>query len=84
MEILVLSFLLALSALILLVKAFGLRFVLKTQLFWDISLTIVFPIFLKSTFSGAATAVLAGVQLTAMLAFLSFITRRHGNRTAIN
>ena len=42
-------------------KALGRRRMVKTQVFWDILFTLLLPIIFIGTFSGVATAVMAGV-----------------------
>ena len=45
-------------------KALGRRRMVKTQVFWDILFTLLLPIIFIGTFSGVATAVMAGVSFS--------------------
>ena len=73
MEIIFLSFIAALSYLIILSKMFGLNLVVKYQVVFDILFTFGLPIFFLGTFSGAATAFIAGIMFSMMTAFLNLI-----------
>jgi len=77
MEILILSFICAGGYLIILSKIFGLYFVTRTQVLWDLLFTFGVPILFVGTFSGMATAFLAGVVFSALTAFLSLTQPKH-------
>ena len=74
MEILVLSFITAISYLVVLSKLFGLSFILRTQVMWDVLFTIGVPLLFTGTFSGMATGVLSGLLFSLMLSFISLLT----------
>ena len=61
MSILAISFFAAIGYYIIVYKAIGRRRLVKTQTFWDIAFTLLLPILFIGTFSGLATAVVAGV-----------------------
>jgi len=61
MSILAISFFAAVGYYIIVYKAIGRRRLGKTQTFWDIVFTLLLPILFIGTFSGLATAVVAGV-----------------------
>mgnify|MGYP006928203523 FL=1 len=61
MSILAISFFAAIGYYIIVYKAIGRRRLVKTQTFWDIVFTLLLPILFIGTFSGLATAVVAGV-----------------------
>jgi len=61
MSILAISFFAAVGYYIIVYKAIGRRRLVKTQTFWDIVFTLLLPILFIGTFSGLATAVVAGV-----------------------
>ena len=61
MSILAISFFAAVGYYIIVYKALGRRRLVKTQTFWDIVFTLLLPILFIGTFSGLATAVVAGV-----------------------
>lgn len=67
MEIIILSFIVAISLLIISSRIFGLGFVCKHAVWFDIAYTFGLPSLFLGTFSGMATAFLAGV-------FFSIIT----------
>ena len=61
MGILGISFCAAIGYYIIVYKAIGRRRLVKTQTFWDILFTVLLPMLFIGTFSGLATAVIAGV-----------------------
>ena len=61
MGILGISFFAAIGYYIIVYKAIGRRKLIKTQTFWDILFTVGIPVLFIGTFSGMATAVVAGV-----------------------
>ena len=61
MSILGISFCAAIGYYIIVYKAIGRRRLVKTQTFWDILFTVLLPLLFIGTFSGLATAVIAGV-----------------------
>mgnify|MGYP003116599467 CR=1 FL=1 len=61
MSILGISFCAAIGYYIIVYKAIGRRRLVKTQTFWDILFTLLLPLLFIGTFSGLATAVVAGV-----------------------
>ena len=61
MNILGIAFCAAVGYYIIVYKALGRRRLIKTQIFWDILFTLCLPILFIGTFSGLATAVIAGV-----------------------
>tara|TARA_R110002012_G_scaffold229241_1_gene401783 strand:- start:271 stop:507 length:237 start_codon:yes stop_codon:yes gene_type:complete len=61
MGILGISFCAAIGYYIIVYKAIGRRRLVKTQTFWDILFTLLLPLLFIGTFSGLATAVVAGV-----------------------
>ena len=61
MGILGISFCAAVGYYIIVYKAIGRRRLVKTQTFWDILFTLLLPLLFIGTFSGLATAVVAGV-----------------------
>ena len=74
MEILVLSAITAVSYLVVLSKVLGLRFLVKTQVLWDVLFTVGVPLMFIGTFSGMATGVLSGLLFSVMLRFISLLT----------
>tara|TARA_R100001082_G_scaffold72573_1_gene41565 strand:+ start:85 stop:303 length:219 start_codon:yes stop_codon:yes gene_type:complete len=61
MSILGIAFFAAIGYYIIVYKALGRRRLIKTQTFWDIVFTLCLPLLFIGTFSGMATAVVAGV-----------------------
>ena len=61
MSILGIAFFAAIGYYIIVYKALGRRRVVKAQTFWDILFTLLLPLLFIGTFSGLATAVVAGV-----------------------
>ena len=61
MSILGISICAAIGYYIIVYKAIGRRRLVKTQTFWDILFTLLLPLLFIGTFSGLATAVIAGV-----------------------
>ena len=64
MGILGISFFAAVGYYIIVYKAIGRRRLVKTQTFWDILFTLLLPLLFIGTFSGLATAVIAGVSFS--------------------
>lgn len=75
MEILILSFLTACGYLIVLAKIFSLRGVIKHQVLIDLIATAGIPWLFYGSFSGMATAVLAGLFVSIFLWFLGVLQR---------
>ena len=61
MSILGIAFFAAIGYYIIVYKAIGRRRLVKTQTLWDILFTLCLPLLFIGTFSGLATAVIAGV-----------------------
>lgn len=61
MGILGIAFFTAVGYYIIVYKALGRKRLVKTQAFWDILFTLCLPVLFIGTFSGMATAVIAGV-----------------------
>ena len=61
MNILGIAFFAAVGYYIIVYKALGRKKLVKTQTFWDILFTLLLPLLFIGTFSGLATAVVAGV-----------------------
>jgi len=61
MSIIGIAFFAAIGYYIIVYKALGRRRLVKTQTFWDILFTVLLPLLFIGTFSGMATAVIAGV-----------------------
>ena len=61
MGILGIAFFAAIGYYIIVYKALGRRRLIKTQTFWDIIFTLCLPFLFIGTFSGMATAVIAGL-----------------------
>ena len=61
MGILGIAFCAAVGYYIIVYKALGRRRLVKTQTFWDIVFTLCLPVLFIGTFSGLATAIVAGV-----------------------
>ena len=74
MEILVLSLITAVSYLVVLSKLFGLSFILRTQVMWDVLFTIGIPLLFTGTFSGIATGVLSGLMFSGIVSFISLLS----------
>tara|TARA_R110002095_G_scaffold73649_1_gene62738 strand:+ start:87 stop:323 length:237 start_codon:yes stop_codon:yes gene_type:complete len=68
MSILAISFFAAVGYYIIVYKAIGRKRLVKTQTFWDIVFTLLLPILFIGTFSGLATAVVAGVLFSCFTA----------------
>jgi hypothetical protein len=71
MDLLIVAFFAALGYLIILCKLFSPEFVSRTQVLWDIAFTVGVPVLFLGTFSGMATAFLAGVIFSGMTFVLS-------------
>lgn len=52
---------------------FSLKFVVKTQVIWDIVFTFGMPVLFTGTFSGMATAFIAGIMFSCITYFLSVL-----------
>ena len=74
MEVLILSFITALSYIVVLSKIFGLGFVLRTQVFWDVLFTVGVPLLFTGTYSGMATGVLSGLIFSGIISFISLLS----------
>ena len=61
MNIIGIAFFAAIVYYIIVYKALGRQRLVKTQTFWDILFTLLLPLLFIGTFSGLATAVVAGV-----------------------
>jgi|TARA_R100001443_G_scaffold9108_1_gene18637 magnesium-transporting ATPase (P-type) len=70
MSILGIAFFTAIGYFIIVYKLLGRKKLVKTQLLWDILFTIGLPILFIGTFSGLATAVLAGVMFSVFTSLL--------------
>ena len=70
MSILGIAFFTAIGYFIIVYKMLGRKKLVKTQLLWDILFTIGLPILFIGTFSGLATAVLAGVMFSVFTSLL--------------
>lgn len=76
MDVIVISFICAVSYLIVLLKMFGLNFVARTQLIWDIVFTFGIPFLFLGTYSGMATAFLSGVFFSILTFILDVVVPR--------
>jgi len=74
MEIMFLSFICSISYLVILCKMFSLKFVVKTQVLWDIVFTFGMPVLFTGTFSGMATAFIAGILFSCMTYLLAVLS----------
>ena len=70
MSILGIAFFTAIGYFIIVYKLLGRKKLVKTQLLWDILFTLGLPILFIGTFSGLATAVLAGVMFSVFTSLL--------------
>tara|TARA_R110001583_G_scaffold117970_2_gene269110 strand:+ start:1916 stop:2140 length:225 start_codon:yes stop_codon:yes gene_type:complete len=70
MSILAIAFFTAVGYFIIVWKMIGIPRLKKTQVLWDILFTIGLPILFIGTFSGLATAVLAGVMFSVFTSLL--------------
>jgi len=70
MSILGIAFFTAIGYFIIVYKMLGRKRLVKTQLLWDILFTLGLPILFIGTFSGLATAVLAGVMFSVFTSLL--------------
>ena len=68
MSILGVAFFAAMGYYIIVYKALGRRRLVKTQALWDILFTLLLPLLFIGTFSGLATAVIAGVLFSCFTA----------------
>jgi len=70
MSILAIAFFTAIGYFIIVWKMIGIPRLKKTQVLWDILFTLGLPILFIGTFSGLATAVLAGVMFSLFTSML--------------
>ena len=77
MSILGISFCAAIGYYIIVYKAIGRRRLVKTQTFWDILFTLLLPLLIIGTFSGLATAVIAGVFFSVFTALTPSVDEPH-------
>jgi len=70
MSILLIAFFTAIGYFIIVWKMIGIDRLRKTQVLWDILFTLGLPILFIGTFSGLATAVLAGVMFSLFTSML--------------
>ena len=70
MSILAIAFFTAIGYFIIVWKMIGIDKLKKTQVLWDILFTLGLPILFIGTFSGLATAVLAGVMFSIFTSML--------------
>jgi len=70
MSILAIAFFTAIGYFIIVWKMIGIDKLKKTQVLWDILFTLGLPILFIGTFSGLATAVLAGVMFSVFTSLL--------------
>ena len=70
MSILAIAFFTAIGYFIIVWKMIGISKLKKTQVLWDILFTLGLPILFIGTFSGLATAVLAGVMFSLFTSML--------------
>lgn len=73
MEVILISFICAISYLIILAKLFSLSFIIRTQVCWDVLFTFGLPALFMGTYSGMATAFIAGVIFSLITFFLSIL-----------
>lgn len=76
MDIILISLICASSYLIILLKLFGLHFIARTQLFWDLLFTFGIPMLFLGTYSGMATGFLSGVFFSIMTFILDVVVPR--------
>jgi len=84
MNILGIAFFAAIGYYIIVYKAIGRRRLVKTQTFWDILFTILLPLLFIGTFSGLATAVVAGVLFSIFTAMTPTPTAEEIDRQMVN
>jgi len=84
MNILGIAFFAAIGYYIIVYKAIGRRRLVKTQTFWDILFTILLPLLFIGTFSGLATAVVAGVIFSIFTAMTPTPTAEQIDQEVIN
>ena len=70
MSILAIAFFTAIGYFVIVWKMIGIDKLKKTQVLWDILFTLGLPILFIGTFSGLATAVLAGVMFSVFTSLL--------------
>ena len=70
MSILAIAFFTAIGYFVIVWKMIGIDKLKKTQVLWDILFTLGLPILFIGTFSGLATAVLAGVMFSIFTSML--------------
>ena len=76
MDVILISFICSISYLIVLLKMFGLNFIARTQLVWDMLFTFGIPFLFLGTYSGMATAFLSGVFFSIMTFILDVVVPR--------
>ena len=84
MNILGIAFFAAIGYYIIVYKAIGRRRLVKTQTFWDILFTLLLPLLFIGTFSGLATAVVAGVLFSIFTAMTPTPTAEQIDKEVIN
>ena len=84
MSILGIAFFAAIGYYIIVYKAIGRRRLVKTQTFWDILFTLLLPLLFIGTFSGLATAVVAGVIFSIFTAITPTPTAEEIEENIIN
>ena len=84
MNILGIAFFAAIGYYIIVYKAIGRRRLVKTQTFWDILFTLLLPLLFIGTFSGLATAVVAGVIFSIFTAITPTPTAEEIEENIIN
>ena len=84
MSILGIAFFAAIGYYIIVYKAIGRRRLVKTQTFWDILFTLCLPLLFIGTFSGLATAVIAGVLFSIITAMTPTPTAEEIDRQMVN
>ena len=84
MSILGIAFFAAIGYYIIVYKAIGRRRLVKTQTFWDILFTLCLPLLFIGTFSGLATAVIAGVLFSIFTAMTPTPTAEEIDRQMVN
>ena len=68
MDILIVAVMTASGAYIILFKVLKRKLLAKTQVFWDVAITVGAPIMFLGSFAGVASGILAGVIFSGMTA----------------
>ena len=68
MDILIIAVMTAAGTYIILIKVLKRKLLAKTQVFWDVAITIGAPILFLGSFAGVASGILAGVIFSGMTA----------------